>query len=270
MPVLGICIPTYNRKDLVIPLLETILAAKDLPIEVCVHDDGSTDGTHEALCLLAGKDDRLRVSTGANSGRAAAVLAATGNATARFLMLFDDDDIINMENLRAAVARCEEGVPPGVAGFIYQMDFESGKQWERFPIERSNFLALRADYRVIGDKKEIVLGSLLKAAAPSGAFRRSPTSLSWARIAQAHDAICVNLPLGTKRYLAGGLSSDITKIKRVNAPPMAMLYLEHIKGFARRRYSSPRFFGKAVLGLFFYGLIAALRYRPSRTRPAQA
>ena len=56
--LLSICIPTWNRKERLKRLLERIASeAKGLEheVEVCVSDNGSTDGTRDFLETLVAK-----------------------------------------------------------------------------------------------------------------------------------------------------------------------------------------------------------------------
>lgn len=252
--LLSICVPTYNRRERMVALAADVLTTKE-PIELVVHDDGSSDGTFEALQSLAA-DPRLRVSRGDNRGRTAATLAAIRNATAPFVMTLDDDDDLYHSGLELIVRNCRHGLPDGFGGWIYHMAFEDGRPVPPFPVEISNHLALRADHAISGDKKEVVRTELMasRAYTPGRDVRRAPPSLSWSRIALTHDTLCVNETVGMKRYLSGGISNSITRIKRDNAAPMVLLYATHIIGFARGRYRSLRFLGKAIAGLSFYSL----------------
>jgi hypothetical protein len=125
-------------------------------------------------------------------------------------------------------------------------------------MERSNFLALRADMRVRGDKKEVVLAEMLRKVCfdPCGAFRRSPVSLNWSRISLTMDVICRDISIGQKFYLAGGLTSRASQLKRANAFPMFLLYRTHLSGYLRGRYRSRRYAGRAAFAAMLYGSLA--------------
>ncbi len=55
-----ICLPTYNEKDNVGPIVEGILAAAP-DVEILVIDDGSPDGTGELADAIAARDGRVHV-----------------------------------------------------------------------------------------------------------------------------------------------------------------------------------------------------------------
>jgi len=98
-PLLSVVVPTYNRCAGILRLLRA-LAAQTLPpdrFEVIVSNDGSTDGTAEALAAFE-VPYRLRVLTQANAGPAAARNAAVREATGR-LVVFLDDDVLPASDL---------------------------------------------------------------------------------------------------------------------------------------------------------------------------
>lgn len=265
-PLLSICIPTYNRREQVVSLVREILRVEG-PLEVCVHVDGSTDGTVEALTQL--RAPRLSVSEGPNRGRAPSLLSALQRARGKFLMVYDDDDEINRQGLALALAKCACALPDQVAGFIYHLNDQNGTRLgSDFPVARSNFLKLRADEQVKGDKKEIILTELFKVCTydDTGAYRRIPSSLTWARVALTHDVICVNQTIGVKYYLAGGMTSNIKEIKRKNAYPMYLLYWAHCAAYLRGRYRSVRHFTRSLIGLTGYSLLAFREIGRGRTR----
>ena len=75
----SICIPSYNRKELLLATLRSLNQQKSAApdaFEVIVADDGSSDGSVEALAGLRTRY-RLRWLTQPNAGPAAASNAAS-------------------------------------------------------------------------------------------------------------------------------------------------------------------------------------------------
>lgn len=252
MTLLSICIPTFNRADRVFRLVSGLLA---LPgdFEVCVHDDGSSDDTYARLSEIG--DPRLHLSRSSNEGRAQALRLAIGCASGRFAMFQDDDDLLYPEGLAAVLADCAAPLPEGCAGSVYHLEDERGKRiGGDFPVARSNLLALRADRGVTGDKREVVLRSLLLAAMDvPGRPRRVPTSLYWTRLAHGHDILCRNVTIGRKSYLAGGMSDRIAALKAANPRPMYLLARARVAAFAAGRYRSPGFLLRSLAGVALHG-----------------
>ncbi|MCL6714225.1 glycosyltransferase [Pseudomonas sp. R2.Fl] len=83
-------IPTYNRRDLVVRAIETVLAQTRAVDEIIVIDDGSTDGTEQLLRARYG--DRVRYVWQANAGVSAARNHGMRLASGRYFALLDSDD----------------------------------------------------------------------------------------------------------------------------------------------------------------------------------
>lgn len=83
-------IPTYNRRELVVHAVGTVLAQTFPVDEIIVVDDGSTDGTEAALRTAFG--DRIVYLRQANAGVSAARNRGMALARGRYLALLDSDD----------------------------------------------------------------------------------------------------------------------------------------------------------------------------------
>jgi len=86
----SVIIPTYNRRELVQRALRSVLAQTRRVDEVIVVDDGSTDGTGEALAAAFG--DRIVYLRQSNAGVSAARNRGLALARGRYLALLDSDD----------------------------------------------------------------------------------------------------------------------------------------------------------------------------------
>ncbi|MEN8148967.1 MAG: glycosyltransferase [Planctomycetota bacterium] len=84
----SVVIPTYNRRDLLPRAVESAAARITGDDEIIVVDDGSTDGTADAIR----NDSRVTLIETENRGPAAARNAAIEVATGRFLAFLDSDD----------------------------------------------------------------------------------------------------------------------------------------------------------------------------------
>jgi glycosyltransferase involved in cell wall biosynthesis len=97
-------IPTYNRAALVCRAVESVLSQEGPPDELIVVDDGSTDGTAEALARFGSRVRRIhRPNAGVAAARNAGVLAAAG----QWIALLDDDDVWlpgHLARMRHAIA----------------------------------------------------------------------------------------------------------------------------------------------------------------------
>ena len=94
--ILTICIPTYNRKESAIRLVKSITSQGILSlVDLIVVDDGSIDGTYNALELLDFPDgSNVRLIRQENKGLANTFLDFFSQCRTEYLMLVPDDDMI--------------------------------------------------------------------------------------------------------------------------------------------------------------------------------
>jgi hypothetical protein len=111
--VLTIGIPTYNRKSHVISRVK-FLCDNNLPADVrlLVVDDGSSDGTAEALSKLGETYQILDyTSHGTNKGYSAAFLELFKRCKTPYLMVSCDDDDIIVSNISKLLSDLRTGEP---------------------------------------------------------------------------------------------------------------------------------------------------------------
>ena len=95
---LSIIVPCYNEEKS-IPFFyaetvkqETFFHEKDVEFEFIFVDDGSKDGTVDAVRALREKDDRVHlVSFSRNFGKEAAIIAGLEKASGDYTVLMDAD-----------------------------------------------------------------------------------------------------------------------------------------------------------------------------------
>jgi glycosyltransferase involved in cell wall biosynthesis len=120
-PTFSVVIPTFNRAALV---TEAVRSALDQTIddhEVVVVDDGSTDGTWEALRPYA---DRIRYFYQENAGVAAARNRGVAESRGEYLAFLDSDDLFEPRMLEEA-RRTFECFPDAGAVFTAVVEFDS-------------------------------------------------------------------------------------------------------------------------------------------------
>jgi glycosyltransferase involved in cell wall biosynthesis len=86
-PLVSVIIPTYNRRDMVVRAVESALSQSYRPFEIIVIDDGSTDGTGDALRQLD-----VKYLYQENRGLAAARNVAIRQSRGELIALLDSDD----------------------------------------------------------------------------------------------------------------------------------------------------------------------------------
>ena len=110
-PLLSVILPTYNERENVSVLVPRLLAIlQDVPCEVIVVDDGSPDGTADAVREMAAADSRVRlVERPGKAGLASAVFAGAAEAQGQFAAIMDADLSHDPEVLPEMLARAEDG-----------------------------------------------------------------------------------------------------------------------------------------------------------------
>ena len=101
-PILSICIGTYNRKKLLMELIQLILAYKEPEIEVIICDNASTDGTWEMICQI--EDNRLHCYRNKeNYGSSYNYLKSRLLGTGKYIMPLNDRALINMDEIKKVI-----------------------------------------------------------------------------------------------------------------------------------------------------------------------
>lgn len=104
-PLVSVVIPTYNRRRHLVEAIESVLAQTYQPLELIVVDDGSTDGTQEAL---SGYGDRVRVLRQENRGPSAARNWGIAHASGAFVAMLDSDDLWHPRKIEKQMAVMQE------------------------------------------------------------------------------------------------------------------------------------------------------------------
>lgn len=113
-------IPTYNRRAYVFRAIDSVLA-QTVPVdEIIVVDDGSTDGTAEAIRTRYGT--RIRVFRQENMGVSGARKRAVEEARGEWAAFLDSDDEW-LPGRNAALLKAASTVPPTVAWIFGNTEF---------------------------------------------------------------------------------------------------------------------------------------------------
>lgn len=112
-PSVSVLIPTYNRAELLLRAIKSVVAQTFQDIEVLIIDDGSTDGTAETVEAI--RDARVRyLRQPQNGGVAAARNRGLREAQGEFVAFLDSDDEWLPGKLERQVGALRQA-PPDVA-----------------------------------------------------------------------------------------------------------------------------------------------------------
>lgn len=108
--LLSICIPTYNRKEILIQRVQEILSLKDERFNVVVQDNNSPDGTSEELALI--KDSRLIIRENEeNIGSIPNWIRSLSGNNSEYIIFMIDKDRVNIQYLPTFLDYLEEKRP---------------------------------------------------------------------------------------------------------------------------------------------------------------
>lgn len=115
---LSVLMPVYNEVRTIRTVVDRVLRSPvEIPIELIIVDDGSTDGSREVIEQLAAADDRIRVlSHPKNRGKAAAIRTAIRHMSGDLALVQDADLEYNPVDYPALLLPMFEGVADAVFG----------------------------------------------------------------------------------------------------------------------------------------------------------
>ena len=90
--LLSVVIPVYNIQDYVERCVRSVLAQPDVPLEVLIVDDGSTDDSGAVCDALAAEDSRVTVIHKPNGGLSDARNCGLCHAQGEYILFMDGDD----------------------------------------------------------------------------------------------------------------------------------------------------------------------------------
>ena len=120
MPRLSVVIPAFNAESTIVRAVESALRSTVRDLECVVVDDGSTDGTRDAISRIS--DPRLRAVHTAHRGVARTANHAVTEARAPVIARMDADDFCHPDRFEKQLNRLEQGLVDGVGGRIRIVD----------------------------------------------------------------------------------------------------------------------------------------------------
>jgi glycosyltransferase involved in cell wall biosynthesis len=103
MPLLSICIPTFNRKkylEILLSQIEHLIQQDYLDIEICISDNSSDDGSWEYIKKFASQSSRVHIKRQEiNIGGNRNLIDITSIASGKWILVIGDDDTLIVENL---------------------------------------------------------------------------------------------------------------------------------------------------------------------------
>ena len=219
MPSVSVIMPAYNVEPYVRGAIRSALAQTYTNFEVIVVDDGSRDGTADAVREASKEDSRVRLVQQPNRGLAGARNTALRAARGEYFALLDSDDLWEPQFLAEQMAVLE--ARPDV-------DIVTGNGWYLEGPRHGEVARPSPDPRpepclasIIGDERAVFIMSVVRRRVYTsiGAFDEEMRSNEdydfWLRAAVAGFTFARNdRPLGHYRVRADSLSASDVRMLR--------------------------------------------------------
>jgi glycosyltransferase involved in cell wall biosynthesis len=120
-PFFSVIISTYNRSEMLMIAVDSVLEQTFMDWELIIVDDGSTDNTRAAV--IARNDTRIKYIYQQNSERSAARNNGIANANGKYICFLDSDDYYlpqRLELLHQAIIKAGDAVAMFYTGIIFE------------------------------------------------------------------------------------------------------------------------------------------------------
>lgn len=129
VPAISVIVPVYNTKEYLERCVSSLTMQTMENLEICLIDDGSTDGSGELCDRLSAGDSRIRVLHKVNEGQGIARNAGIEMSTGTYIAFLDSDDYWDTDGCRRILKRLQE-TEADVCAFGYCKESEQGLfQW---------------------------------------------------------------------------------------------------------------------------------------------
>jgi cellulose synthase/poly-beta-1,6-N-acetylglucosamine synthase-like glycosyltransferase/peptidoglycan/xylan/chitin deacetylase (PgdA/CDA1 family) len=115
LPSVTALVPAYNEEPVISRTVDSLLAS-DVPLEVVVVDDGSTDGTADLVLQRYRREPRVRLIRQANAGKAAALRSGFNACRTEVVVALDGDTIFAPDTVRRLIEPLCDPAVGAVAG----------------------------------------------------------------------------------------------------------------------------------------------------------
>jgi glycosyltransferase involved in cell wall biosynthesis len=217
---ISIIIPAYNAKSTIFDAVDSALRQTLAPDEIMVVDDGSTDGTGEAVTQKYGA--QVRVIRQSNAGVAEARNHGIDVSTGSYLQFLDADDMLDASKLERSLAACQNAS----ASVSYSQALFVGADGRtpismNFPTLPSGEILTEWLTGTMANGSYGVMSSMFvtrDALLQAGRFETSCTPCEdwdmWIRLATRNRFAALNAPLVTYRVSPGSLSSHMLRLAK--------------------------------------------------------
>ncbi|GAB0058340.1 hypothetical protein SIID45300_02688 [Candidatus Magnetaquicoccaceae bacterium FCR-1] len=142
MPILSVCIPTYNRAEHLAATLDSLLVARrDFDVEIVISDNASSDTTLEVCRQYVNQHPNIVYTRNTtNLGADLNYLKVVSTASGSYCWLFGSDDIAESESIARILKSIESGSDVYILGFMLCDGAMNPKVPQRIFTRRDDFV----------------------------------------------------------------------------------------------------------------------------------
>ena len=126
-PYFSIIIPVYNRAELLLKSLNSLLSQTFQDYEVIIIDDGSKEDIQEKIGWLLEKHSNIRFLKRENKERGAARNLGIQLANGNYVVLFDSDDLMHSNHLQVLYSSIQKQNEPNFITTKFNFIDDKGK-----------------------------------------------------------------------------------------------------------------------------------------------
>ena len=163
-------IPVYNRPEMLLDAVSSVIDQHYRPIEIIIINDGSTDNTLEVARQLEQVHDCISVVNIDNSGPAVAREKGRERARGEFIQYLDSDDLLHPDKFTQQVTALNNHTECGVSYCVQKLCHVDGtlieSAWMRSGTKHSHMFPAMLGGRIWGTPVPLYRSELLQKAGP--------------------------------------------------------------------------------------------------------
>lgn len=129
-PYFSIIIPVYNRAELLLKSLNSLLSQTFQDYEVIIIDDGSKENIRDKIQSLLDKHSNIKFFQQENKERGAARNHGIKLATGNYVVLFDSDDLMHSNHLQVLHSYIQKQKEPNFIATKFNFINDKGKIYD--------------------------------------------------------------------------------------------------------------------------------------------
>lgn len=225
--------PTYNRKDTLPKLYESLKSQSDMDFEWLIVDDGSLDGTEKLITEFKKENIvNIRYIYQENGGKQRAVNHGVREAFGEYFFIVDSDDYLSADAVEM-IKKHAVSLPEDFGGIVFRKiniaDKDCGLNFSEKYID-SNPVDIVYKHHLYGDKGEIFKTEVLKRFPfpEIDGEKFVPEGYIWNRIGKSYNLRYIDYGIYFFEYLDDGYTKNFKRDLRKNPKGFGLYYRDMI------------------------------------------